>query len=71
MSELDDWSEMTNEPDPPERVGVEAEIRRETEKAFLLFDGDREAWVPKSMVKQREPGIFEMPEWLAMDREFI
>lgn len=71
MSELDDWSEMTSEPEPPEMVGVEAELRRETERAFLLFDGDREAWVPKSMVTQREPGIFEMPEWLAMDREFI
>jgi hypothetical protein len=50
---------------------IAAEIRHETTKAYLLFDGIREAWVPKSQVENNEDGTFTMPTWLAERAEFI
>lgn len=53
-------------------VEIAGEMRRETEKAYLVFDGSREAWVPKSQVEWDEgKGVFTMPEWLAIDKGFI
>ena len=54
-----------------ELVEIAAEIRHETEKAYLLFDGTREAWVPKSQVENNNDGTFTMPTWLAERAEFI
>jgi hypothetical protein len=48
-----------------------AEIKAETEKAWLLFDGAKEAWVPKSQVENNKDGTFTMPEWLAVDKGFV
>lgn len=50
---------------------IEVEIRAETPKAYLLFDGKTEAWVPKTHVQNNRDGTFTMPEWLAQDKEFI
>lgn len=55
----------------PELVEIAAELRHETDKAYLLFDGTRTAWVPKSQVEDNGDGTFTMPEWLAQDKEFI
>lgn len=53
-------------------VDIAAELRRETEKAFLIFDGEREVWLPKALVEHDETkGTFAMPEWLAKDKELI
>lgn len=52
-------------------VDIEAEIRHESPKAFLLFDGKREGWVPKSKTEDNRDGSFTMPEWLAAERGFI
>lgn len=54
-----------------ELVEITAIIRHETDKAYLLFDGERKAWVPKSHVQDNEDGTFTMPEWLAQDKGFI
>jgi RNase P/RNase MRP subunit p29 len=51
-------------------IGIAAEVVAETDKAWLLSDGAKEAWVPKSLV-EREGAVFQMPEWLAMDKGFI
>ena len=53
-------------------VDVAAELRRETDRAFLVFDGEREVWLPKALV-EHDPhdGTFAMPEWLARDKELI
>lgn len=56
-------------------VDVEAELRRETpgdNGAFLIFDGTKEVWVPKSLV-ERDPqdGTFAMPEWLATEKGLV
>jgi hypothetical protein len=53
----------------PALVDVAAELRRETGFAFLLFDGTKEVWVPKSLVDHDpQDGTFTMPEWLAKDK---
>lgn len=54
------------------------EVRRETEKAFLVTDdGENTIWIPKSQAKPDQdcgPGdtvVFTMPEWLAVENGFI
>ena len=59
----------------PKLVDIEAELRRETpgdNGAFLLFDGTKEVWVPKSLVEHdQSASTFAMPEWLAKDKGLI
>jgi len=55
---------------------IAAELRYETDKAFLIYDGDREVWVPKSLAEiERAPGsttvIVTVPEWFAKKMELI
>lgn len=52
-------------------VDVAAEVRRETDKAWLIFDGDREVWLPKSQCERNHDKTFTMPEWLANDKGLI
>ena len=54
-----------------EVIDIAAQIKAETEKAFLLDDGVHTAWVPKSQVQENDDGTFTMPEWLAKEKEFI
>jgi len=46
-------------------------LKHETSKAFLVTDGDRDVWLPKSQVEKNDDGTFTMPEWLAQDKELI
>jgi hypothetical protein len=47
-------------------VDIAAELRHETPKAFLFFNGAKEFWLPKSMVEYDiADGILTLPEWLA------
>ena len=50
---------------------IAAELRHETDKAWLIFDGDKEVWLPKSQVENNGDGTFTMPEWLAHDKGLI
>lgn len=52
-------------------VEIAAEIVHETDKAYLLSDGVRKAWVPKSVTQDNDDGTFTMPERLAQEKEFI
>ncbi|MGI9489157.1 MAG: hypothetical protein ACR2RF_25380 [Geminicoccaceae bacterium] len=53
-------------------MDIAGELRHETEKAFLIFDGTKEVWLPKSKVEYDEgDGTFAMPEWLAFDKGLI
>lgn len=53
-------------------IDIAAEIKAETEKAYRIFDGTREEWIPKSQVEYDETaGTFAMPEWLAKAKGFI
>jgi hypothetical protein len=52
-------------------VDITAQVRGETDRAWLLFDGTKTEWVPKSQVEDNKDGTFTMPEWLAKKKEFI
>jgi hypothetical protein len=53
-------------------VDVAGEIRRETAQAFLLFDGEKEVWLPKSLVEwDADDKTMAMPEWLAKDKGLL
>lgn len=64
-------------------INISAELRHETDKAYLIWDGTMETkkgdtvpsekriWVPKTMVAYDGKSEFTMPEWLALDKGFI
>lgn len=52
-------------------VDIEARLKHDTEKAYLLITPKGEVWVPKSQVENNEDGTFTMPEWLAIEKELI
>jgi hypothetical protein len=53
-------------------IDIAAEIVGETDKALLLFDGDRKVWLPKSLVEyDARDKVAKMPEWLAREKELI
>ncbi len=53
-------------------IEIAGELRRETEKAYLLFDGTREAWLPKASCEWDEKDkTMQMPEWLALEKGLI
>jgi hypothetical protein len=56
-------------------VDIAGDLRHETpgdNGAFLIFDGTKEVWVPKSLVEHDpQNGTFAMPEWLAKDKGLI
>jgi hypothetical protein len=54
-----------------ELFDLAAELRHETLLAYLLFDGTKEAWVPKSQVENNNDGTFTMPQWLAEKVGFV
>jgi hypothetical protein len=50
---------------------IACELRHETSRAYLIFDGAKEAWLPKSLVERNEDDTFTMPEWLAKEKGLI
>ncbi|KKK79590.1 hypothetical protein LCGC14_2831970 [marine sediment metagenome] len=52
-------------------IDIAGELRIETEKAMLVFDGEQSVWLPKSLVEENGDGTFAMPEWLAKDKGLI
>lgn len=53
-------------------VDVAGELRVTTERAYLIFDGTKEVWLPRSQVEYDEDaGTFAMPGWLAKEKELI
>ena len=45
--------------------------RHETERAYLIFDGDNEVWLPKSQCERNSDGTFTLPEWLAREKGLL
>lgn len=59
-------------------IDLEAEYRRESPAAYLLFFGEYDKlgkeirhWLPKSQVEDNEDGTFSVPEWLAEENGLI
>lgn len=59
-------------PKEPEIVDIACEILHETEKAFLIFDGDKQVWIPKSVGEWDEDGkTMAMPYKWAHEKGLI
>lgn len=63
-------------------IEIAGEVKVETERAILFFDGKVEEWVPKSQVSDysvrgddfddwTDIDVIFIPEWLALDKGFI
>lgn len=50
---------------------IAAELRHETERAYLIFDGAQAVWLPKSQAERNTDGTFTPPEWLAREKGLI
>lgn len=63
--------------DSRDPIDVDIELIRETEKAVLVTDGDKDVWLPKSRIslpKDREEGgtyTIQVETWLAMEKGLI
>lgn len=63
---------LSDEPRKSDLVDVAGEIRHETERAYLFYDGAREVWLPKSQVEwDSKDKIMAMPEWLATEKNLL
>lgn len=51
-------------------VDITCTLRHQTDKAYLVDDGDKQVWVPKSQCEY-DDGVLTLPEWLARDKGFI
>lgn len=58
-------------------VKINVKVRNRTDLALLVFDGQREAWVPHSQIQEviEEQGLFGpevtaivIPDWIATDK---
>jgi len=53
-------------------IEIAGELRHETDKAYLLFDGDKEVWIAKSLGEwDAHSKTMQMPEWLAHSKGLI
>jgi hypothetical protein len=52
-------------------VDIAAEVRAETAKAWLVFDGAREAWIAKAWAERNPDGTFTMPGHWAVEKGLI
>jgi hypothetical protein len=48
-----------------------AELKHETENAFLVTDGDKDYWLPKSMTEDNGDGTWTIPEWIAIEKGIV
>lgn len=51
-----------------EKVEVSGDLRRETNAAYLIFDGSKEVWLPKSLVEWDGKLTFVVPRWMALKK---
>lgn len=57
-------------------VEIAVEVRLRTPKAFKIFDGKTECWIPRSQISdysgdEESPETIFIPEWLATKKGLI
>lgn len=63
---------LSNDPSKPVHLtDIACEVRRESERAWLIFDGSVEVWLPKSLAEDNGDGTFTLPEWLATEKGLV
>ena len=62
-----------NEPhDDDMKEFPDLELPPQTPDAYLVYDGDKKSWLPKSVVEyDSDSKVFKIPEWLAYEKELI
>jgi hypothetical protein len=55
----------------PKLFDFEATLKHETDNAFLVSDGEKDYWLPKSMTENNRDGTFTIPEWLAIEKGIV
>lgn len=53
------------------QITMELVLIHENDRAYLVGDGEREIWLPKSQVAHDGGDEFTMPEWLAIEKELV
>lgn len=65
---------------PTEIIEIACEVRRETDRAWLIYDGAREVWIARSQISDQieEAGLFGrkvtsifIPVWLATEKGLV
>lgn len=67
---------MKNDARKSDLVDIEVEIIHTTERAVLVSDGSRRAWLPLAQVEvgpvgPRRGATVTLPEWLAIEKELL
>ena len=70
---------MTRRLESKEFIEIACEVRVKTDRAVLIHDGAREAWIPRSQIEDPDSDDMEIgqhitlmiPEWLAKDKGLI
>ena len=47
------------------------ELIRETDSAYLVSDGTKQVWLPKSYSRNNGDGTFTLPYWIAKKKGLI
>jgi len=47
------------------------DLIRSTDEAYLVSDGTKEVWLPKSQATDNEDGTFDVEEWLAFKEGLV
>lgn len=57
---------------PDRLIDIAVQLRHETPKAYYVFDGAREVWLPKSQCEYNASDrTVTLPEWLAKEKGLI
>jgi hypothetical protein len=46
-----------------------ADLKHETERAFLVNDGAKDHWLPKQFAENNGDGTFTVQAWLAVEKK--
>lgn len=55
----------------PMREIIPLDLIRSTDEAYLVSDGTKEVWLPKSQADDNEDGTFDVEEWIAIEKGLI
>ena len=65
---------------PTETIEIACQVRRQTDKAWLIYDGTKEVWLPTSQITDHTTtqGLFGekitsvfVPVWLATEKGLV
>ena len=55
----------------PKLFDFAAELKHETDNAFLVNDGTKDHWLPKKFTENNGDGTFTLPLWMAEEKGIV